>query len=80
MRCELFRYEDEVIDTGIDEIDNELIGDDYDGMTEEGRSTILGVARLLYVVGTGTTAQASTSLVNNGIRFISLTNKEVVIL
>ena len=75
LRCELFRYEDEVIDTGIDEIDNELVSDDYDGLSEEGRSTILGVARLLYVVGTGTTAQASTSLVNNGIRFISLTNR-----
>ena len=75
LRCELFRYEDEIIDTGIDEIDNELVSDDYDGLSEEGRSVVLGVARLLYVVGTGTTAQASTSLVNNGIRFISLTNR-----
>ena len=75
LRCELFRYEDEIIDTGIDEIDNELISDDYDGMSEVGRSTILGVARLLFVVGAGTTAQASTSLVDNGVRFISLTNR-----
>ena len=41
LRCELFRIEDEIIDTGIDEID-ELISDDYDGLSEVGRSTILG--------------------------------------
>ena len=34
LRCELFRYEDEVIDTGVDEIDNELVGDNIDGDTE----------------------------------------------
>ena len=33
LRCELFRYEDEVIDTGVEEIDDSLIGDDYDGKT-----------------------------------------------
>jgi len=75
LRCELFRIEDEVIDTGVEEIDNELIGDDYDGTSESGVSTIIGVAQLLYVVGTGTTATALTSLVNNGIRFIRLTNR-----
>ena len=40
LRCELFRYEDEVIDTGIDEIDNELVGDETDGTSEDGISTI----------------------------------------
>ena len=30
LKCELFRYEDEVIDTNIDEIDNILIGEDGD--------------------------------------------------
>ena len=75
MRCELFRIEDEVIDTGIEEIDNELIGDDYDGTSESGTSTIIGVAQLLYVVGTGVTATANTSLVNNGVRFLRLTNR-----
>ena len=75
LRCELFRIEDEVIDTGIEEIDNELIGDDYDGTSESGTSTIIGVAQLLYVVGTGVTATANTSLVNDGVRFIRLTNR-----
>ena len=42
LRCELFRYEDEVIDTGIAAIDDELVGDDIgDGTTEDGISTIL---------------------------------------
>ena len=75
LRCELFRIEDEVIDTGVEEIDNELIGDDYDGTSESGVSTIIGVAQLLYVVGTGSTATANTSLVNNGVRFLRLTNR-----
>ena len=75
LTCELFRIEDEVIDTGVEEIDNELIGNDYDGISESGTSTIIGVAQLLYVVGTGSTATANTSLVNNGIRFIRLTNR-----
>ena len=42
LRCELFRYEDEVIDTGIDAIDDELVGDDIDGTGEDGIPTILG--------------------------------------
>ena len=75
LTCELFRIEDEVIDTGVEEIDNELIGNDYDGISESGTSTIIGVAQLLYVVGAGSTATANTSLVNNGIRFIRLTNR-----
>ena len=41
LRCELFRYEDEIIDTGVDEIDNELVGDNLDGDTEDGIPTIL---------------------------------------
>lgn len=75
LTCELFRIEDEVIDTGVEEIDNELIGNDYDGISESGTSTIIGVAQLLYVVGIGTTATANTSLVNNGIRFLRLNNR-----
>ena len=42
LKCELFRYEDEIIDTGVDEIDNELVGDNEDGTTEDGIPTILG--------------------------------------
>ena len=35
LRCELFRYEDEVIDTGVAEIDDELTGDSSSGISEE---------------------------------------------
>ena len=42
LRCELFRYEDEVIDTGVAEIDDELVGDNLaDGTSEDGISSIL---------------------------------------
>ena len=78
LRCELFRYENEVIDTGIDEIDDELIQDGNfgTGLTEDNDlAVVLGTATLLLVVGTGVTAQASTSLVNNGVRFLRLTNR-----
>ena len=44
LRCELFRYEDEVIDTGIDAIDDELVGDDTDGTGDDGITTILGLS------------------------------------
>ena len=30
LRCELFRYEDEVIDTGVMEIDDNLLGNETD--------------------------------------------------
>lgn len=33
LRCELFRYENEVIDTGIDEIDDTIIGNENDGLS-----------------------------------------------
>ena len=59
LRCELFRYEDEVIDTGIAAIDDELVGDDIgDGTTEDGISTVLGPTQTLTLVGAGVTAAA----------------------
>ena len=74
--CELFRYEDEVIDTGIDEIDNELTGDDTDGTTEDGISTIQGPTQTLTMVGTGVTAAAYTNVIlQGGLRLITLTNR-----
>ena len=42
--CELFRLEDEVIATGVDEIDNNLIGENYDGSTDDGINTIQGLS------------------------------------
>ena len=78
MRCELFRYEDEVIDTGIDAIDDELVGDDSDGTTEDGLTTsILGPTHDPYMVGTASTAWAYTGIVTTGgiYRKVSITNR-----
>ena len=75
LRCELFRYEDEVIDTGVEEIDDSLIGDDYDGETEDGLSTIVGPTQTLTLVGAGVTATATTTLVDDGIRYIDITSR-----
>jgi len=73
--CELFRLEDEVIATGIDDIDNNLIGEDYDGQTDDGISTIQGPTQTLTLVGAAATSTALTSIVNGGIRFIRVTNR-----
>ena len=58
LRCELFRYEDEVIDTGIDAIDDELVGDDVDGTSEDGITQILGPTMTFTMIGTASTAWA----------------------
>jgi len=72
LRCELFRYEDEVIDTGVEEIDDTLVGNDSDGVGETGYSTVLGGALTMTLVGTSSTASAVTGLVNAGISSIIL--------
>ena len=61
LRCELFRYEDEVIDTGIDFID--------DNISQE------GYIQTLQMVGIGSTASAIAGIVNGGVRFISVSNR-----
>lgn len=62
LRCELFRYEDELIDTGIDNID--------DNVTNE------GYIQTLTLVGAAVTATASAlSIVNGGVRYITVTNR-----
>ena len=75
LRCELYRYEDEVIDTGVAEIDDELTGDSSSGISEDGIVTNLGPTQTLTFVGTGVTASAVTSLLDSGIRFITMTNR-----
>ena len=75
LRCELFRYEDEVIDTGVSEIDDELTGDSSDGTTEDGISTLLGPTQTLTMVGTAVQATAITGLVNGYVRYINMTNR-----
>ena len=73
--CELFRYQDEVIATGIDEIDNELIGDESDGITDDGINTIQGYTQTLNLVGTASQATAVAGITTGVIRNITITNR-----
>ena len=61
LTCELFRYEDEVIDTRNDEIDDVLIGGESDGLTDDNISTIVGPTQTLTMIGLGVTATAIAS-------------------
>ena len=61
LRCELFRYEDEVIDTGVDEIDDNTAQD--------------SIIQTLQLVGIGTTATAVTGIINGGVRSVTITNR-----
>jgi hypothetical protein len=61
LRCELFRYEDEIIDTGIDYID--------DNIQEQ------GYIMTFDMIGSGVTATATASIVNGGVTFIKITNR-----
>ena len=71
LKCELFRYEDEVIDTGVDFIDDILSGSSGSGI-----STIsLGIVQKLNMIGAGVTATAITTIVNGGIRLFTVTNR-----
>lgn len=60
LRCELFEYEDEDLDTGIEEID-EIIKDQ-------------GYIATLSLMGIGSTATAITSFINGGVQTIRLIN------
>jgi hypothetical protein len=72
LKCELFRYEDEVIDTSVDEIDDNIIGG---GDTTSGIGGGVAVTQILTMIGAGTTATATTTLANGAIRYITLTNR-----
>ena len=61
LTCELFRYENEVIDTDIEEIDNNIQDQGYN--------------ITLTMVGSAVTTSAIAGIVNGGIRLISLTNR-----
>jgi hypothetical protein len=61
LRCELFQVEDEVLDTGIDNIDDNIKEDGY--------------IQTLTLVGSGVTATAITSIVNGGIMYIDISNR-----
>ena len=73
--CELFRYEDEVIATGVEDIDNELIGDESDGLTDDGINVVQGNTQTLTVVGASSTALAVATLCSGGsVGSITITN------
>jgi hypothetical protein len=61
LKCELFRYEDEILDTTIDEIDDNVI--------TEGNITSLTL------VGSGSTATAYTGVLNGAVNQIIVTNR-----
>lgn len=61
LKCELFRYQDEIIDTSIDFIDDN---------TQD-----TGYSQVLTLVGVGSTASAITNIVNGGVRYVEVTNR-----
>lgn len=61
LRCELFRYEDEVIDTGVEFIDDNIQDQGY--------------IQTYDMIGAGVTATATASIVNGGVTFIKVTNR-----
>ena len=73
LKCELFRYEDEIIDTNIDEIDNILIGEEDDSIISI--NPIIGNTQTLTLIGVGITATAIVGIVTGGIRFITILNR-----
>jgi hypothetical protein len=73
LRCELFRYEDEIIDTGVEEIDDTL--EPSAGGDSDATPVIIGHVQKLTLVGTASTATATLGIVNGGIRLITVTNR-----
>ena len=62
LRCELFRYEDEVVDVGVDDIDDTVIDKGY--------------IQTLTLVGDATQATAITGIITDGgLRSVTLTNR-----
>ena len=61
LRCELFRYEDEIIDTGIEYIDDNVEDKGY--------------IQSLTMVGVATTATATVGIFNGAVRLITITNR-----
>lgn len=61
LKCELYRYQDELIDTEVDFID--------DSMESE------GYIQTLQLVGIGSTATAITNIVDGGVRYVSVTER-----
>ena len=71
LRCELFRYEDEVIDTGVDEIDDTL--EATEGV--DGADYVIGTTQKLTLVGDAEQATAVTTQVHGAIQYVDITNR-----
>jgi len=71
LRCELFRYEDEVIDTGVDEIDDTL--EASEGV--DGADYVIGTTQKLTLIGDAEQATAVTTQVHGGIQYVTVTNR-----
>jgi len=71
LKCELFRYEDEIINTSVDEIDDTL--EAINGA--DGEQIFVGRTQTLTLIGVGQTATATATITNGGIRFITVTNR-----
>jgi hypothetical protein len=71
LKCELFQYEDEIIDTSIEDID-EVLGE---VCASDGEDIFVGRTQTLTLVGVGSTAIASSNIVNGGIRSITVLNR-----
>jgi hypothetical protein len=61
LRCELFRYGDEIVDTSFEEIDDNFVDQAY--------------TRTFTMVGAGETASAIASVVNGGVQYFTVTNR-----
>jgi hypothetical protein len=72
LKCELFRYEDEVIDTNIEEIDDNITGI---GSFVPGQFSGAAITQTLTMIGAGVTATAIASIIDGGIRSITITNR-----
>ena len=71
LQCELFRYEDEIIDTDVAEIDDNLQGDSVDDIISS-----MVVSQQLTMLGAGTSATAYTGYISDaGIRYITISNR-----
>ena len=75
LRCELFRYENESINSGISEIDDELLAGASSSSGLSIDESLLGSTQTLTLSGVGVTATAYTSLVNSGISSILIKNR-----
>ena len=61
LKCELYRYEDEVIDTGVGDIDDNL--------------EKAGYIETLTLVASGTAAVLTTGIVDGGVSFVTISNR-----